>query len=70
MTYENRIRQLERLHQDIDNKIDVMEKNHPGVQETLLHDLKKQRLTYRDELSRLRRQQYEQSQIVDFDDDR
>lgn len=70
MTYENRIRQLERLHQDIDNKIDVMEKNHPGVQETLLNDLKKQRLAYRDELSRLRRQQYEQSQTVDFDDDR
>jgi hypothetical protein len=70
MTYENRIRQLEHLLQDIDNKIYAMEKNPPGVQEALLDDLKKQRLAYRDELSRLRKQQYEQSQTVIFDDDR
>lgn len=67
--YENRIRHLERLHQDVDNRVDVMEKT--GVfNDTNLNTLKKQRLEYRDELSRLRRLQYEESQQVNFEDDR
>ena len=70
MTYENRIRHLEQLHHDIDAKIDFMENKHPHVEEIKLHEMKKQRLAYRDELSTLRRHQYEESQIVNFDDNR
>jgi hypothetical protein len=70
MSYDDRIRQLERLHQDLDNKIDVMESHNQGTDEFKLQEMKKQRLAYRDELSRLRRLQWEQSQTVDFDDDR
>lgn len=70
MTYDNRIKHLEQLHQELDNRIDFMENKHPHVEETKLHDMKKQRLAYRDELSRLRRLQWEESQIVDFEDDR
>lgn len=67
--YESRIRHLEKLHQDVDNRVDVMEKT--GLfNDTNLNTLKKQRLEYRDELSRLRRLQYEESQRVDFEDDR
>lgn len=70
MSIETRIRQLEHLHTDVDNKISVMEKNSPLTQETLLHELKKQRMAYRNELSSLRKLQYEESQRVHFDDDR
>lgn len=70
MTYESRIKHLEQLHQELDNKIDFMESKHPHVEETKLHDMKKQRLIYRDELSRLRKLQWEDSQIVHFDDER
>jgi hypothetical protein len=35
-----------------------------------LNTLKKKRLEYRDELSRLRRQLYEENQRVEFEDDR
>lgn len=72
MSYEsitNRIKQLEHLHQNLDNKIDAMTKNHPGVDETVVQEMKKQRLLYRDELSRLRRELYERSQTVNFDND-
>lgn len=70
MSYEGRIRQLERLHQELDNTIDVMENHQKSRDEMKLQEMKKQRLAYRDELSRLRRLQWEQSQTVDFDDDR
>lgn len=56
---ENRIKHLEQLHRDLDNKITDLDKNHPHVDETHLHDMKKQRLAIRDELSQLRRRQFE-----------
>jgi hypothetical protein len=66
---QGRIRHLEQLHQDVDNKIDAMEKT--GVfSDNDLNTLKKKRLEYRDELSRLRRQLYEENQRVEFEDDR
>lgn len=64
--YENRIRHLELMHETLDKKIDGMEKT--GVfDDTHLHDLKKQRLQIRDQLSDLRRRQQEYDQ--EFDDD-
>lgn len=69
--YENRIKHLEELHRVLDKKIDDLEKNHPHVEETKIHDMKKQRLLYRDEISRLRRLQWEEDhERVNFDDDR
>lgn len=71
MSYRERIKHLEQLHKQINEEIDKMERNHPHVQEHKLHDMKKQRLAYRDELSRLNRLQWEEDhERVDFDDDR
>lgn len=71
MSYKERIKHLEHLHKEIDQEIDKMEKNHPHVSESKVHDLKKQRLLYRDELSRLRKLHWEEEhERVDFDDDR
>ena len=56
--YESRIRHLEELHQDLDKKIDGMEKT--GIfDDNQLHLLKKQRLQIRDQLDELRRKQQE-----------
>jgi hypothetical protein len=66
--YENRIKHLEHVHEMLDKKIDVMEKT--GVFEDYnIHDLKKQRLQIRDQLSELRRKQHEHDQEVDQGDD-
>jgi len=71
MSYRERIRHLEQLHEEIDREIDKMEKNHPHVEEVKVHDMKKKRLAYRDELSRLRKLQWEEDyERVDFDDER
>lgn len=71
MSYEARIKHLEQLHEEINREIDNMEKNHPHVEETRVHDMKKKRLQYRDELSRLRRLQWEEDhERVEWDDDR
>ena len=71
MSYKERIRQLEYLHEQIDQQIDKMEKNHPHVEEVKVQEMKKKRLQYRDELSRLRKLQWEEDhERVDFDDDR
>lgn len=71
MSYRERIKHLEYLHKQLDDEIDKMERNHPHVEEKRVHDMKKQRLQYRDELSRLRKLQWEEDhERVDFDDDR
>jgi hypothetical protein len=71
MPYQSRIKHLEQLHKDIDREIDLMEKNHPHVQEKRVHDLKKKRLQYRDELARLKKSQWEEDhERVNMDDDR
>lgn len=60
MSYRERIKHLERLHEQIDQEIDNMEKNHPHVDETRVHNMKKQRLQYLDELRTLRKIQWEE----------
>lgn len=71
MSYRERIKHLEQLHKQLNEEIDKMERNHPHVQELKLHDMKKQRLAYRDELSRLNRLQWEEDhERVNYDDDR
>lgn len=66
--YEGRIKHLEQLHYDLNKRIDDMEKNHPHVDETHVHDWKKQRLRIKDELSRLRRLQHEATMSRELDD--
>jgi len=66
--YENRIKHLEHVLEMLDKKIDVMEKT--GVfEDNNIHELKKQRLQIRDQLSELRRKQHEHDQEVDQGDD-
>jgi hypothetical protein len=65
MDISARIRDLERLHRDLDNRITVLEAQ-PGADNTAITEMKRQKLAYRDELSRLRRQQYEENQRVGY----
>ncbi len=70
MSYKERIKQLERLHEEINREIDKMEKNHPHVEEVRVHEMKKKRLQYKDELSRLRKLQWEEDhERVGWDDE-
>jgi hypothetical protein len=64
--YETRIRHLENVHADLDNRVDVMEKNNV-FEDRQLSELKKRRLSVLDELRVLRRQQHEHNQRVDLD---
>jgi hypothetical protein len=41
----------------------------PGAGDMNINEMKRQRLAYRDELSRLRRQQYEENQRVGYGDE-
>lgn len=68
--YQSRIKTLEEAHQILDKRIDGLEKT--GVfDDSQLSDLKRQRLTLRDELARLRKLQYENDyESIDYDDDR
>lgn len=55
MTWQNRIAHLEEAHQVLDKKIDTMERT--GVYgDDNIHDLKKQRLHIKDEISKLKEQ--------------
>jgi len=65
--YENRIKHLEEMPRILDKKIDVMEKT-GTFEDNQLHEMKKQRLLYRDELAKLRRLQHDIDQEVGHDD--
>lgn len=65
---QNRIRHLEKEHERLDKTIDVLEKTGIYTDDRIGH-LKKERLAIRDELSVLRRQEYEERQRLDLDDD-
>lgn len=68
--YERRIAHLEEAHRQLDQRIDEMERT-GNFDDLKLSELKKQRLTYKDELAKLRRLQWEEEhERVDFDDDR
>jgi uncharacterized protein YdcH (DUF465 family) len=64
----NRIRYLEKEHERLDKEIDTLEKI-GRFSDMQLNDLRKQRLHIKDELTRLRRQEYEEQQRVGWDDD-
>ena len=64
----NRIRILEELFKDVEIKIKKLEDSKENLQE--LSKLMETRTTYLNELKELRRRQYEESQRVDFEDDR
>ena len=63
-----RIKHLEKEHISLDKEIETLERTGKFTDEQL-HALKKKKLAVRDELSRLRRQEYEDRHDVDFDDD-
>lgn len=65
---QGRIRHLEKEHIRLDKEIETLERTGKFTDEQL-HKLKKEKLAVRDELSRLRRQEYEDRQSLDFDDD-
>ena len=67
MDYGTRIRELEIKHRELDTKIEIMEKQNTDAM--LLNEMKKQKLAYRDELSRLRKLQYEENQRVGYGDE-
>ena len=68
--YKQRIRNLENQHRDLDHQVDSLERT--GVFDDMqIEKLKKERLHVLDELTRLRRLQYEQDhEVIDWDDDR
>ena len=68
--YQSRIKTLEEAHQVLDKRIDGLEKT--GVfDDSQMSELKRQRLTLRDELARLRKLQHEHDyETIDYDDDR
>jgi hypothetical protein len=71
MPYKARIAHLEEAHRVLDKEIADMQRNHPHVQEEKVADAKKRKLALRDEISKLRKLQFEEdTQRVDFDDDR
>ena len=63
-----RIKHLEKEHIKLDKEIETLERTGKFTDQQL-HDLKKKKLAVRDELSRLRREEYEERQHLDFDDD-
>lgn len=68
--YENRIAHLEEAHRVLDKQIDLLIRE-GKYEDTSMHDLKKQRLLYKDEIATLKRKQWEHDrETIDFDDDR
>jgi uncharacterized protein YdcH (DUF465 family) len=67
--YENRIKHLEEMHRVLDKQVDGLEKT-GNFSDDQLSNLKKQRLTIKDELVKLRRLQWEHDrETLDYDDD-
>ncbi len=67
--YDSKIKTLEESYRLIDNKIFQLEKTGEADTEEL-KKLQEQKNKYLNELRELRRRQYDDSQRVDFDDDR
>ena len=65
--YENRIRHLEMMHETLDKKIRGFEAT-GRFNDTTMQTLKKQKLALKDQLSELRRKQYEHDQEVGHDE--
>lgn len=68
--YENRIAHLEEAHQSLDKQITGLEKI-GKVNDNYINELKKKKLQLKDEISVLKRKQWEHDhESVDFDDER
>lgn len=65
--YEGRIKHLEVMHESLDNQIDGLEKT-GKFDDTHLNTLKRQRLQIKDQLTDLRRRQYEHDHELIHDD--
>lgn len=65
--YENRIRHLEMMHETLDKRIRGMEST-GRFDDATMQTLKKQKLALKDQLSDLRRRQYEHDQEVGHDE--
>ena len=57
--YKEKIRHLEEMHRVLNKQIDDMERNHPHVEKDKLMEMKKRKLSIRDEISRLNRLQWD-----------
>ena len=57
--YKEKIRHLEEMHRVLNRQIDDMERNHPHVEKDKLMEMKKRKLSIRDEISRLNRLQWD-----------
>ena len=57
--YKSKIKHLEEMHKILNKQIDDMERNHPHVATDNLTSLKKQKLTIKDEISRLNKLQWD-----------
>jgi hypothetical protein len=69
--YENRIKHLEELHRVLDKQISDLLRDHPHVEESKVAEMKKQKLQLKDEISRLQRLQWEDTnETLNYDDDR
>jgi hypothetical protein len=67
--YENRIRHLEEMHESLDKKIDGLEKT-GKFDDHQMSELKKQRLLIRDQITDLRKKQWEHDhEFVEQDDE-
>lgn len=64
--FESRIRQLERLYQNLNHQIDVLETS-GKFDDLQLTELKKQRLSITDQLRDLRRRQWDHDQEVGYE---
>lgn len=62
--YKAKIKQLEESHRVLNKQIDDMERNHPHVEVDKLAEMKKKKLAFKDEISRLNKLQW------DYDHDR
>jgi hypothetical protein len=67
--YKEKIRHLEEMHRVLNKQIDDMERNHPHVEKDKLTELKKRKLSLRDEISRLNRLQWDYDHNTLHDDD-
>ncbi len=68
--YESRIKHLEESHRLLDKQISDLEKS-GNFKDEVLAEMKKRKLQFKDEISRLIKLQWEhEHDTVDFDDDR
>jgi hypothetical protein len=57
--YKEKIKNLEEMHRTLNKQIDDMERNHPHVEVDRLAELKKKKLSVKDEISRLNKLQWD-----------